>query len=251
MRRAAALLAAGCVLAAGLLTPAPAAAQAAQWPSPVHDDLTRWLLIFDELEFAAVSGADPVAWDIQGWVGGDYNRIWVKSEGEQPLRDGGGEFEVQALYGRLIAPYWDLQAGVRYDRRLGPGDDLSRVHLVVGLEGLAPYWFDLEPAVFLSDDGDLSFRVTASYDMLLTQRLILQPKIEINLAAQTVEEWGVGSGLSDIGAALRLRYEFRREFAPYMGVSWFERIGNTADIARSEGERVSELALLGGFRIWF
>ena len=238
------------VALAVLLPPASVSAQQDDWPSPIHDDQLFWFLIFEQLEVTSVSGSEPVVWDVQGWVGGDYNRFWMKSDGEAPTRGGGGDFEMQALYGRLIAPFWDLQVGVRYDRQLR-GDGRSRVHLVLGVQGLAPYWFEVEPAVFVSQDGDVSARLTASYDMLLTQRLILQPEVEINLAAQTVEEWGVGSGLTDLSAELRLRYEFRREFAPYVGISWFERFGRTADLARSAGERLVELAVLGGFRIWF
>lgn len=232
-----------------LLTPAPLLAQQPDWPLPIHDDMINWFVLFDQLEVTSLSDETPVTWDFQGWVGGDYNRLWMKSEGEVPTRGGGGDFEVQALYSRLVAPFWDFQAGVRYDRHLRGG--LSRAHLVIGLEGLAPYWFEVESAVFISQDGDVSARLTASYDMLLTQRLILQPEVEVNLAAQTVEEWGVGSGLTDLSAELRLRYEFRREFAPYVGASWFERFGKTADLARSTGDRVVELAVLAGFRIWF
>lgn len=242
--------AAALVSVAVLLGPAQASAQQIDWPSPIHDDQLFWFVLFEQLELTSVSEATPVVWEVQGWVGGDYNRFWMKSEGEVATRGGGGDFEMQALYSRLIAPFWDLQAGVRYDRQLGSGG-LSRAHLALGVQGLAPYWFEVDPTVFVSQDGDVSARLNASYGMLLTQRLILQPAIEINLAAQTVEEWGVGSGLSDLSAELRLRYEFRREFAPYVGVGWFERFGRTADLARSAGERVSELGVLAGFRIWF
>ena len=136
----------------------------------------------------------------------------------------------------------------RIVRQLGSGPNLQRAHLVVGFEGLAPYWWEIEPVLFISENGDVSARLTASYDMLLTQRLILQPQVEINLAASTVEQWGVGSGLNDLSVDLRLRYEIRREFAPYLGVSWSQRFGETADLARSEGENIAELALLGGFQ---
>ena len=175
----------------------------------------------------------------------------MKSEGARTNRAGAGDFEVQALYSRLLTPYWDIQAGVRYDRQLGPGPNLQRAHLVIGFEGLAPYWWEMEPVLFISEDGDVSARVGASYDLLLTQRLILQPQVEVNLAASTVEEWGVGSGLGDVSVDLRLRYEIRRGFAPYLGVSWFQRFGATADLARNEGADVAELAILGGVRIWF
>ena len=109
----------------------------------------------------------------------------------------------------------------------------------------------MDPALFISEDGDVSARLTTSYDLLITQRLILQPEVEINFAASTVEEWGVGSGLNDLSLSLRLRYEIRREFAPYLGISWFQRFGETADLARRKGDDVAELAILAGFRIWF
>ena len=239
------------VVAATCLVPAQALAQQDDWPSPVHDDQIFWFLFFEQLEFASTSDTGAAVWDVQGWIGGDYNRFWFKSEGARAKRAGAGEFEVQALYSRLIAPYWDFQAGVRYDRQLGAGSNLQRAYLVVGFEGLAPYWWEMDPALFISEDGDVSARVTASYDLLMTQRLILQPEVEINFAASTVEEWGVGSGLNDLSLSLRLRYEIRREFAPYLGVSWFQRFGETADLARRRGDDVAELAILGGFRIWF
>ncbi len=236
---------------AALLMPAQAFAQQADWPAPVHDDQVFWFLFFEQLEFASTSETDAASWDVQGWIGDDYNRFWFKSEGDRANRSGAGEFEVQALYSRLIAPYWDFQAGVRYDRQLGTGPNLQRAHLVVGFEGLAPYWWEMEPVLFISEDGDVSARVEASYDLLLTQRLILQPEVEVNFAASAVEEWGVGSGLNDLSIDLRLRYEIRRRFAPYLGVSWFQRFGETADLARSEGQDVSELAILAGVRMWF
>ena len=229
----------------------PPPSQPQSWPKPIQDDQAYWLVLFNKLEAAAVSESDLALWDGERWYGGDYQRIWIKTEGERAFRSGAGEFELQALYSRLIAPYWDFQVGVRYDRQTGPGPGLSRAQFVIGLEGLAPYWFELEPALFISEDGDVSGRLTASYDMLLTQRLILQPWFELNLAASTVPEWGVGSGLSDASVELRLRYEFRRELAPYVGVRWFQRFGRTAELARERRERVAQWALLGGFRLWF
>ncbi len=240
-----------CLALAAFLTPAQAFAQQANWPIPIHDDQIRWFLFLEQVEFASTSDTNAAVWDVQAWIGGDYNRLWFKSEGDRTDRAGAGEFEVQALYSRLIASYWDFQVGVRYDRQLGSGPNFQRVHLVVGFEGLAPYWFEMEPVLFISEDGDVSARVEASYDLLLTQRLILQPEVEINLAASTVEEWGVGSGLNDLSLDLRLRYEIRRQFAPYLGVSWFQRFGETADLARSEGERVAGVTILGGVRVWF
>lgn len=237
---------------AGCLAPSKALAQQDEWPSPIHDDQLFWFLLFDSLELVPGAAGEPVEWDVDGWLGGDFNKLRLKSEGERVTRGaGGGEVEVQALYSRLVAPFWELQAGVRHDTSFGPGPDRSRSFLVLGLQGLAPYWFEVEPAFFLSDDGDLSARLTASTDLLLTQRLILQPEIEIDLAASTVEAFGVGSGLTEAAVDLRLRYEIRRELAPYVGLSWSRRFGKTAELARSEGEQVVTRSVLVGLRIWF
>lgn len=245
------LVAAAIVLCA---VPSSATAQEAQedWPEPIHDDQLFWFLIFNNLEYQTNGEERPVAWEQEGWIGTDYNRIWLKTEGERATDGSGiGELEIQAVYSRLVSAFFELQAGVRYDRRIGPGPDRSRAHLVVGYQGLAPYWFEVEPMLFISDGGDVSARLEASYDMLFTQRLILQPDVEINLAAQTVEEWGVGSGLSDVSFDLRLRYEIRHELAPYIGVGWSQKFGRTAELARAEGENVANLAFVAGLRLWF
>ena len=206
-------------------------------------------LLFDQLEYTPDGAGKPIGLDAIGWIGGDYNRLWVRAEGEQLTTEGVGEVEVQALYGRLVAPFWDALVGARLDRRWGSGSG-SRGHLALGLEGLAPYWFELAPTLFVSQDGDISARLEAEYELLFTQRLILTPEIELNAALQEVEEWGVGSGLNSFQAGLRLRYEIQREFAPYVGVAWTRRVGGTADFARAEGESVSDGALLVGLRVW-
>lgn len=244
------------VAAATLLCLAPSWASAqeshADWPPAIHDDQIFWFLMLDELEYRPSGGEEPLAWNLEGWIGDDYTRIWLKSEGEHSTRGpGAGEIEIQALYSRLVSPYFEAQAGIRYDRRFGPGPDLSRVHLALGYQGLAPYWFEVEPTLFVSEDGDVSARLEASYDMLLTQRLILQPDVEIDLAAQTVEEWGVGGGLSEVSVGVRLRYEIRRELAPYLGFGWSQKFGRTAELARAENERVANVAMLFGLRAWF
>lgn len=230
--------------------PVAADAQEPGWPSPIHDDQIFWKVFADHVEATISDDVAAVAWDVEGWIGTDFDRLWLKSEGGRAGEEG-TDFDVQALYSRLVSPYWDLQVGVRYEQRFGGGLDDQRLHVVVGLEGLAPYWFELEPALFVSDDGDVSARVEASYDLLLTQRLIAQPDVEVNLAAQSVEEWGVGSGLEDVSLALRLRYEIRREVAPFVGVEWGQQFGETADLSRSRGESIRYLEALAGIRIWF
>lgn len=222
------------------------------WPQPVEDCKGFGYLLVDQLEYRLKEGADTMRWDVVGWYGGDYNRLWLKTEGDwRTSGERGGEAEGQALYGRLIAPFWDLQVGLRYDQVSGAGFDRSRGFAVIGLQGLAPYWFELEPGLFISEDGDVSARLTATYDLLLTQRLILQPRLDFDAAVQPVEQFGVGDGINSTGLGLRVRYEVMREFAPYIGVQWLRRFGETADIARREGGRVEDVAGVVGVRFWF
>lgn len=240
----------GCAI--GLLL-IPVAGMAAEpgWPEPVEDSPVLGMLLVEQLEHRSNDGADTLNWDAQGWIGGDYNKLWLRTEGKDNQSGAsGGEWEVQALYSRLVAPFWDFQAGLRYDRIYGTQDH-DRSFAVVGFEGLAPYWFEVTPALFLSEDGDVSARFTASYELLFTQRLILQPRFEINAASQKAEEFGVGSGVNDTELGLRLRYEIKREFAPYIGVSWSNKFGETADIARSEGEKTRDFSVMAGVRFWF
>jgi copper resistance protein B len=226
-----------------------AAAQEPVWHEPSLGDQLLWFVLFDEFEYSSSNNGQDLAWDVEGWMGGNFNRVWLKTEGHSATSGADGAFEVQALYSRLIAPFWELQAGVRYDRDVSLSQ--SRAHAVVGLQGLAPYWFELEPAIFLSEDGDLSARFKGSRDLLVTQRLVLQPELEANFAASTVEDWGVGSGLVDMSLGVRLRYEFRREIAPYLGVNWLQKFGATADLARARQLAVADTAFLVGVRAWF
>ena len=220
-------------------------------PPPIHDDQIFWLVLVEQLEFAWGTDHNPVAWDAKAWVGGDYNRLWLKSEGGRSTNRRGGEFEIQALYGRLISPFWEVQAGVRFDRQIDVPDAQDRAHLALGFEGIAPYWIEFEPTLYVSSEGDVSARFEAKYDLLLTQRLMVQPELEVNLSANTVEQWGIGKGLVDMSAALRLSYEIRRELAPYVGVEWAQRFGESADFARENDELVAEWSALFGVRFWF
>lgn len=219
----------------------------ADWPEPIEDDRIVSFLLIDHLEYQDKDGDDAFAWEAEGWIGTDYNKIWIKMEGEKPVDDEVEAAEVQLLYSRLIAPFWDLQAGFRYD----PEPDPSRSFAVLGVQGMAPYWFEVQAAAFISDDGDVSARFEAEYDILLTQRLIAQPLFEVNLAAQDVEELDIGSGFTDLELGLRLRYEIRREFAPYIGVSYERKLGETADLAEAEGEDKDSFAIVAGVRFWF
>jgi copper resistance protein B len=204
-------------------------------------------LMLDRLEYRAQKGSNGYAWEGEGWIGGDINRFAFKTEGEGDVGGRLEKAELQALYQRAIGPWFNLEAGVRQDFRPSP----QRTYAVIGIDGLAPYWFEVGAQAFLSNKGDTHFRLEGSYDQRITQRLILQPAAEVNIAAQDVPELGIGSGLSDIELGLRLRYEFAREFAPYIGVNWEQKFGGTADYARAMGERVSATSLVMGIRFWF
>ena len=245
---------AGAVALVALALPILGGPAAAQQPPEMEVPHMEWgttyFLLFDQLEAAPTADDRPVALDASGWWGGPYNRVWFRLEGEQLTTESIGEMEGQLLYGRVIAPFWDALVGVRVDRRWGEGSD-SRAHLAAGIEGLAPYWFELAPTLFLSQDGDLSARLEAEYEVLLTQRAVLTPELELNAALTEVPEWGVGAGLSDYELGLRLRYEIRRELAPYVGWVWARRLGGTADLARTAGEEVGESGFVAGLRLWF
>ena len=205
------------------------------------------MVLFNLAEYQAHKGGGSYRWDGEAWFGGDINRFVVKSEGRGDFKGKTGEAEVQALYSHAIGPYFNLQGGVRYDIRPTP----SRAYATIGVEGLSPYMFEVGGALFLSDKGDLLARLEGYYDQRITQRLILQPRVELNFAAQDVRANGIGAGLSDVELGLRLRYEIRREFAPYIGVSYDSKIGSSARFARADGERVKATSLVLGVRTWF
>ena len=204
-------------------------------------------LMLNTAELRAGSGETGYAWDIEAWWGGDINRLVVKTEGEGAGGEGVEAAEVQLLYSRAVGRYTDLQLGLRHDIEPDP----SKTWAVVGAETLLPYWFEAEGALFVSEDGDVTGRLEGSYDLRLTQRLVLQPQAELGLAAQDIPEIGLGSGLTHIELDLRLRYEIRRELAPYVGVSWERSLGGTADLSRAAGEDAEETRFTVGLRAWF
>lgn len=212
-----------------------------------NGDVRATAVIVDRLEVGFGDGEEGWTWDVAGWTGGDINRFWWKSEAEGDF-DGEIEGEVQALYSRAISPFWDVQAGVRQDFR-EDGEDPT--HLVLGLQGLAPYWWEVDAAAFLSSAGDLTARVEAEYDQRITQRLILQPRVEVEASASDVPELGLGSGLSHVEAGLRLRYEIAKEFAPYVGVEWSRELGGTADFTRALGGEPEHTRFVIGLKAWF
>ena len=200
----------------------------------------------DRAEVRVRDGADGYLWDAQGYYGGTTDRFWFKSEGEGTFGEPIEDVELQALYSKAIGPFFDLQAGVRQDLA-GP----DTTYAVIGLQGLAPYMFEVDGAVFLSHRGDLTARLEAELDQRITQRLILQPRAEVHLAAQDVPQLGSGAGLDSVEMGVRLRYEIVREFAPYVGVEQSWRVGNGADYARAAGEDASVTSFVAGIRFWF
>lgn len=213
-----------------------------------HGAAKTFFIQGERLEYRSNEGAPFSLWDGQAWWGGDKDKLWLKTEGEYSFdEDAFEDAEVQALWSRAFARYFDIQAGVRHD--FAPDGD--RTFGVLGVQGIAPYWFEVDAAAFVSDDGDVSARVELEYELLLTQRLVLQPRTELNFAVQDVPENGVGSGLSTAEIGARLRYEIKREFAPYVGVSWERAVGETTDFARAEGEDPSSVSFVAGVRFWF
>ena len=205
------------------------------------------LVTIDLLEVGFQKGGESYRFEGEAFTGGNINRFGVKFEGEGAFGERIDDLELQALYSRAIAPYWNLQAGVRYDIKPDP----SRSYLVAGLEGIAPYWFKVNAAGFVSNKGEVRARLEASYDQRITQSLVLQPRIEANIAFQDIRAIGVGSGLTDFEAGLRLRYEIEQEIAPYFGVEWRKQTGDTARFSRAAGEDPETISLVAGIRIWF
>ena len=200
----------------------------------------------DRFEYRAREGSDGYLWDIDAWYGGDIDKLWIKTEGEGSFGEPIEQAEVQALWSHAIGPWFDLQTGLRQNVA-GP----DRTHLVLGVQGLAPYLFEVDGALFLSHKGKLSARIEAETDQRITQRLILQPRVEASFATQDVAELGIGSGIDSIELGLRLRYEFVREFAPYVGVEQEWKLGGSADYARLAGDDPSATNYVIGVRYWF
>lgn len=205
------------------------------------------MVMLNIAEVKIEDGRDAYEWGGEAWYGGDINRLVVKTEGEGEFGHGVESAEVQALYSRAIDPYFDVQAGVRYDFEPDP----SRIYATLGFEGLAPGFFEVEGALFLSDRGEFLGRLEAYYDQRITQKLILQPRAELNFAAQDSEDIGVGAGLSDAEIGVRLRYDIAREFSPYVGVQYESAFGRTRDFRIDEGEAPGGWSFLAGIRAWF
>ncbi|MBT8446409.1 MAG: copper resistance protein B [Gammaproteobacteria bacterium] len=227
----------------------PAEMAAARHALRHHHGAQRFTFIQAErLEYQSGDGDPTLLWDMQGWWGSDINKLWIKTEGEHVTDIGRiEEAELQLLYSRAVSPFFDAQIGLRHDIEPDP----NHSYLVLGLQGLAPYLFEIDAAMFLSDDGDVLARIEGEYELLITQRLILQGRAKLNLAAQNVSALDIGSGLSSAELGLRLRYEWVREFAPYIGFSWTRAVGRSADLLRAGGNETDLLSVVAGIRLWF
>jgi copper resistance protein B len=215
----------------------------------LHDmgdrEINSFLLV-DQLEWQNVSGGGLLNWSASGWIGGDVDRLWIRTEGKR--HDGKTEdSELQLLWGHSISPWWDIVGGVRQSFKPGP----SQTWAAIGVQGLALYNFEAGATMFVGPHGQTAARLEGTYDLLLTNRLILQPSVEVNLYGKDDPERGFGSGLSDSSLGLRLRYEIKRQFAPYVGVTWDRTYGATSDFARREGQEVKNLRWVAGLRMWF
>lgn len=217
-----------------------------------HGGSSTYKFLIDQLEVTVGEGREGYAWDAQFWYGGDIDKFWMKTEGEGEFGEELEGAEIQALWSHAIDPWFDLQAGVRQDLNAGP----DRTHLVLGVQGLAPYWFEVDGAVFLSTEGEVTARFEGEYDLRLTQALILQPRAEVNFSLQDVPELGLGAGLTTTEIGARLRYEFFPDsgpavIAPYVGVEYEQAWGATEDFRIAAGEDAGGVRFVGGIRLWF
>jgi len=212
-----------------------------------HGDMSASKLLIDKLEIRHHEGNDTWHLDGQAWFGGDINKLWLKGEVEGELGGALEQAEAQVLWSHAIDPWFDLQGGVRYDPQPGP----NRSHLVLGVQGLAPYWWELDGALFLSTKGELTARAEAEYELRITQKLTLQPQAKINLSARRVRSLALDAGLTTADLGLRLRYQFTPTFAPYVGVSYERAFGGTRRLRHAEGEDTNSWSLLTGLRFWF
>jgi len=235
------------------LPPITAADRAAAFPDVggahahgmIEDPFNRSILV-DELETQDADGGDLQSWHVRAWAGHSLNRLAIRTEGER--RGGDTErAELQLLWAHAVARWWEVVAGARTDFEPGP----SITYAAFGVQGLAPYHFEIEATAFLGEGGDSTARVKAEYELLITNRLVLQPLLELNWYGQSDPARGLASGLATTEAGLRLRYEFRREVAPYVGLMHERRVGDSADLVRAEGGDEDDTRLVLGVRLRF
>lgn len=232
------------------IPPITAADRAAAFPGlpghAVHDKSVHYFALLDRLETWDADEGNALAWEGGGWVGTDLDRMWVRSEGEHV--DGDIESaDIEVFYGRAIARWWDAVVGIRHDF----GEDPSQTFAAVGVMGLAPYMFEVEATAYVGESGQTGLGVEAEYETLFTNRLILQSLVEAEAWGQDDPRRGIGSGLATVEAGFRVRYEFTRKFAPYVGVAWERAYGGTADLRRADGHDVEDTRFVVGLRTWF
>jgi copper resistance protein B len=227
--------------------PQPAPQTHAAWPPAVNDNMVFRHVLFDQLEWRTTGSGDQLRWDSQGWVGTDMNRLWIKSEGFAGA-NGVSDGDHEALYDRPIphTRYFDAQAGVRADGDSNP----TRVWAALGVEGLAPYFFNIEPTLYIRDGGHVAGRINGSWDLFVTQRWVVQPQAELNFYSKDDPARQTGSGLSDIDAGIRLRYEVTRKINPYLGWAYDGKYGNSALYTRQSGEATGSSSFVFGLRVW-
>lgn len=215
---------------------------------PLHGTSIHTFILVEHLEWQAGRGGDRAALGVRGWVGRDLDRLWFRAEGDVDVGDGTLEqADVQVLYGRAVLRWWDVVAGVRQD--FGPGP--SRTWAAFGIQGLAPYWFEVDATAYVGPSGRTALRLGAEYELLITNRVVLQPSAGLDVYGRDDPALGIGRGLSSADAGVRLRYVVRREFAPYVGVTWHQRFHGTADAARRAGQPVRTTRAAAGVRVWF
>ena len=250
--RSAALVLASAMALAGTASPAwsqmqhdGAASEAAPYGSPVADQHVWFHAILEQFEYRTGKGGGDLSWDGQAWMGPDSHRLWLKTEGV--WHDGGMEHgKHEMLYSRPVSTYFDLQGGLRLDADSKPG----RGWAAFGVQGLAPYFFEVSATAYASNEGHFAANFEGSFDLLLSQRLILQPQLEFNLYSKGDPARRIGSGLADIETGLRLRYEIGRKFAPYVGVSYERGFGQTRRYAIADGEQARSFSVVIGIRSW-
>lgn len=212
----------------------------------MRDDSALAKVMVDRLETFHGRDGNGQQWEMQAWYGNDIDKLWLRSEGERTagtLED----VDIELLWSHAVAAFWNTQLGVRHDFGEGP----SRTWAAFGIQGLAPYWFEVQATAYVGPSGRTAARLNVGYELLFTQRLILEPELEANLYGKDDPARGIGSGLSDMKFGLRLRYEIRRRFAPYVGIAWTHRFGNSADYARADGKPVTDRKWVAGLRLWF
>jgi copper resistance protein B len=211
-----------------------------------HDSTFNYFVLFDQLEWQDLDGGDSGSWDTKAWVGGDRNRLWFRTEGD--VRNGSfSATQTHVLFGRAITRWWDVVGGLRQDVRPGP----AQTWAAIGIQGTAPYWFEVQATAYVGASGRTHMRFEAEHDLLLTNRLVLQPLLETEIYGKDDPEHGFGAGLTTLDIGIRLRYEIRREFAPYVGLVWSRKFFGTADLAEAAGETSAGTRAAVGIRTWF